>query len=592
MNIQLRRLFFIFLLFLPYYSISQINNTSNVKSLNKSKLSWWQDARFGMFIHWGPVTLTGKEIGWSRPSTGNAKYDSLYLRFNPQKFDAKTWVKIAKNAGMKYIVFTAKHMDGFCNWNTKTTNYNIMNSPFKRDICKELADAAHEEGMPICWYFIPPDWKDEDCRNPRKFAQFEKRVLTQLTELLTNYGKISLLWTDYDGYAPPVVASKVYQLANKLQPGIIVNNRLDVFHTDESHSYIGPNGDYATPEGFVAGYGNIPWETCTNLGHQWAWKFNDTPRPISNAASLLLKCVGGNGNLLLNVGPDSLGVIPEDFEKRLNELGTWLKPINQSIYGTKAGPYMPIPNMVCTQKGKTIYLHILQSTNDTIVLPALNIKVLNAKIMNGKEISFIQNSQSLKLVIPYKYFNSIATTIEIKLNNDAKSLGMIPPFSSSSSLCYYKKAISSSSVGQFLHDPSAAFDDDLSTAWVIGRRNQINVDKYYGTKVHYINSKQEMSEIFDSTGWIQVDLGKVQEVGRIKLVERVFQYSKILNFEVQYKEANKWKTWINDTKMGVWEKELPAVRSRYFRLLIHKREYMSGISEFQLFSPSKFKKIA
>ena len=116
------------------------------RQFNIPKLQWWQDARFGMFIHWGPVTLTGKEIGWSRSGTGIAKYDSLYLRFNPKNFDANEWVRIAQNAGMKYMVFTAKHMDGFCNWNTKTTDYNIMNSPFKRDICKELADAAHAAG--------------------------------------------------------------------------------------------------------------------------------------------------------------------------------------------------------------------------------------------------------------------------------------------------------------------------------------------------------------------------------------------------------------------------------------------------------------
>lgn len=588
MNYHRKPILVPFLLLFCFCSFSQINVEKEIKALNKPKLQWWKDARFGMFIHWGPVTLTGKEIGWSRPSTGNAKYDSLYLRFNPKDFDAKKWVLLAKNAGMKYIVFTAKHMDGFCNWDTKTTNYNIMNSPFKRDICKELSDAAHQVGMPICWYFIPPDWKDEACRNPIAFKTFENRVLTQLTELLTNYGKISLLWTDYDGFAPPVIASKVYQLANKLQPGIIVNNRLDVFHTDESHSYIGPNGDYATPEGFVAGYGNIPWETCTNLGHQWAWKFNDQPRPINDAASLLLKCVGGNGNLLLNVGPDSLGVMPEAFENRLNELGTWIKPIERSIYGTKAGPYAPSSNIVCTSKDYSIFLHVLKPEKDTIILPPLNAQIVSAKILNENEILFIQTSQFLKLVIPLNQYNSIATTIELKLNKEASKIAIIPAFSSTGSLAYQKKAIASSSVGQFLHDPSAAFDDNPNSAWVIGRRRNVNIDKYYGTRLHYINSKKEMSEIFDSTGWLQVDLGREQLIGRIKLSERIFNFSKIVDFEVQYKKNNQWVTWVRDSKMGEWEKSLDPISARYFRLVINKREYMSGISEFQLFPPKVY----
>ena len=119
-----------------------------------TKLKWWQDARFGMFIHWGPVTRMGGEISWAREGYGKAKYDSLYLRFNPVKFNAREWVSIAKSSGAKYMVFTAKHCDGFCNWATKTIPYNIMNTPFGRDVCKELADAAHEAGMPICWYML------------------------------------------------------------------------------------------------------------------------------------------------------------------------------------------------------------------------------------------------------------------------------------------------------------------------------------------------------------------------------------------------------------------------------------------------------
>lgn len=553
------------------------------RQFNTPKLEWWQDARFGMFIHWGPVTLTGKEIGWSRSSTGISKYDSLYLRFNPKNFDAKEWVRIAQNAGMRYMVFTAKHMDGFCNWDTKTTDYNIMNSPFKRDICRELADAAHTAGMPICWYFITPDWKDADCRNPKTPGVFEERILAQLTELLSNYGKISLLWTDFDGFAPPTTASKVYQLANKLQPGIIVNNRLDVFHSDESHAFIGENGDYATPENFVAGYGAIPWETCTNLGHQWAWKFNDTPRDMRESTATLLRCVGGNGNLLLNIGPDSLGNFPANFVERLNEIGTWIKPRSASIYKVKGGPYTPANDYVSSYNATKFFLHIFSFKCDTLTIPALPAKILKATLINGKAVNFIQSKKDLKIIVPKADQENIVTTITFETNKPMEKVGLIIPFSTSGSLAYGKSVTASSSLGQFLHDPSSAIDDNMNSYWKLGRRVGADFEKFIGTKMHYINSTKELKELFDTSGWLQVDLGKVHTVSKIKVSESVFVKSKITSFEVQYKKGHEWITIAKDDKMGDWEKVVSPVKARYFRLVINDRDGFGGIKEFQLF---------
>jgi alpha-L-fucosidase len=563
------------------------NANNDVRNFNQPKLQWWQQARFGMFIHWGPVTLTGGEISWSRSRYVISKYDSLYLRFNPVKFNADKLVEIAQSAGMKYMVLTVKHHDGFCMWNTKTTDYNIMKTPYGKDVCRQLADAAHKAGMHICWYFSPAEWKDADCRDPKNNPEFVKRVLEQIRELLTNYGKIDLLWIDYEGEPSPVKPNLIYQLANKLQPGIIINNRLDVLHTDESHSYIGPNGDYATPEGFVAGYGSIPWETCTNLGHQWAWKFNDKPRSVAEAATTLLRCVGGNGNLLLNVGPDSLGQIPVEFEKTLRSLGQWIRPIGKSIYGSKGGPYAPTPDIVSTYNGKSVFLHVLKSDNDTIILPPINIKVLDAKVINGSPIRFYQSKKNLKLILPATQRTDIATTIELTLSKSAECAGIIRPFSTTGSLAYYKKVTASSSVGQFLHDASAAVDDNPKTFWLLGRKDYSDCDKYFGSKVHYINNRQEMNKIFCNSGWLEVDLGKPQIVGRVKLMERVMFKSAIKGFEIQYKKGNQWITWAKDTNMGDWSKDLPPVKARYFRLVILDRDYMSGVREFQLFPPSK-----
>jgi len=199
------------------------------KKAKPESLKAWQDSRFGMFIHWGPVSLTEKEISWSRansnkqcPNKGPAPvevYDNLYKRFNPIKFNAKEWVSIARAAGMQYMVLTVKHCDGFLLWNSKVSDYNITNTPFERDVAVELAKACHDAGMKIGWYFSPPDWRDPDCRN-EKNAEFVRRMQAELKELLSNYGVIDILWFDWDGLPVPWDQKHTYAMIRKLQPGI------------------------------------------------------------------------------------------------------------------------------------------------------------------------------------------------------------------------------------------------------------------------------------------------------------------------------------------------------------------------------------
>jgi alpha-L-fucosidase len=179
--------------------------------------------------------------------------------------------------------------------------------------------------------------------------------------------------------------------------------------------------------------------------------------------------------------------------------------------------------------------------------------------------------------------------LELTLSKSAASIGIIRPFSTTGSLAYNKKVTASSCVGQFLHDATAAVDDNPNTFWVMGRKDYTDCDKYFGSKLHYRNSRQEMNDIFCNSGWLEVDLGKVQTVGRVKLMERVFLKSSIKGFEIQYKNHNEWITWVKGNNMGNWEKELTPVNARYFRLVILDREYSSGIKEFQLFPPSNKK---
>lgn len=572
------------LLLVVFTLVSIVNGFPQNTTASTARLKWWQDAKMGLFIHWGPVSLIGKEISWSREQYGKAKYDSLYLRFNPKKFNAREWVELAKSSGMKYIVLTAKHHDGFCLFDTKTTDYNITQTPFARDVCKELADAAHAAGMPICWYFSAGDWKDPDSRNPTTNEIFADRELEQLRELLTNYGKIDLLWIDYDGWPSPVNPKRVYDLARKLQPGIIINNRLEPFTPDESHGYVGKYADYATPEGFVAGYSSVPWETCTNMGHQWAWRFNDQPRSLKESIHTLLRCVGGNGNLLFNIGPDSSGVFPPNFAARAREMGSWLDVNKEAIYGTRGGVFTPAADYVCAKKDNRLFIHLLTNKNE-ITLPPLPATILKASIINGKPVKFVQGKKEVKITVPEGVRDSIANIIVLTLDIPASTLKPIIPFSTTQSLAYGKKATASSSVGQFYHDATAAFDDNPNTEWKPGRRTDVDFNQYYGKQMHYL--APEVRNLYVKNAWLAIDLGKPTLVGEVKLVESVKRDSPIKRFEVQYQKNGSWVTLASDTTMGNWSKKTTPVTAQNFRLVLNNFNPYIGIKEFQFYPPGK-----
>ncbi|MCX6227133.1 MAG: alpha-L-fucosidase, partial [Bacteroidia bacterium] len=288
---------------------------------------WFRDARFGMFIHWGPVSLTGGELswcrgakrpfdiggggspietGWDRLLVPAERYDNLYKEFNPVKFDADQWVKIAKEAGMKYMVFTAKHHDGFSNFHTKVSDYNIMNTPFKRDIVKELSGACRRGGLKFGVYYSQRDWHHPDYLrgDNSKYNQF---MTEQIRELLTNYGKIDILWFDSFGQSDlqrDWHIDELLTMARKLQPGILVNNRLAILGSYNK----GPEkywADFDTPEQRVGKYQtDRPWESCITLvGDQWSWKPNGQMFTLKECIDKLVMSGCGDGNLLLNVGP-------------------------------------------------------------------------------------------------------------------------------------------------------------------------------------------------------------------------------------------------------------------------------------------------
>lgn len=360
------------------------------------RMEWWREARFGMFIHWGLYAVPAGKWGekdsygeWIR-STAEIPldtYDKFREQFNPTKFSAKAWVQLAKNAGMKYIVITTKHHDGFAIYDSKESDFDIMETPFKRDVLKELAEECKREGIKLCFYHSIMDWHHPDYlprRNwekdrPTKGADFDKYVTfmkKQLKELLTNYGDAPhVLW--FDGEWEPTWNNErgtdLYNYMRSLKPDIIINNRVGASR-DGMAGFTAPGnfaGDFGTPEQEIPATGlpGVDWESCMTMNGNWGYNkadknFKSTTELLQNLADIASK----GGNFLLNVGPTAEGVFPDESIVRLKEMGDWMKKNGESIHGTSASPLGSFDWGRITMKqkeGNTIlYLHVFDAPRD------------------------------------------------------------------------------------------------------------------------------------------------------------------------------------------------------------------------------------
>lgn len=409
---------------------------------SKAVMDDFMDKRFGMFIHWGPVTLRGTEIGWSRGNeVATEDYDNLYKEFYPVLFDADAWVKTAKEAGMKYVTITAKHHDGFCLWPTAFSDYNIMNSPFKKDIVGELAKACKKYDIKFCIYFTVLDWRDKNypmhdrAKKIDPNANMDAFILTmknELKELVVNYDPYMLwfdgMWEDAWTNANGV---DIYHYLKSLKKDLIINNRLGKEMSGVHDRVVDGSkmvGDFDTPEQKIGNINmDLPWESCITICHQWAWKPNDKMKTLKESIQTLEKTAGGNGNLLFNVGPMADGRIEARQIERLKEMGTWLDKYGTSIYGTKGGPYKPNDTYATTRKGNLIYLHVFERNSDKLILPALvDAKILKAHFFNGDTVSFVQNKDFGVLInLPKTLPDTVSSVIVLELDKNAEKLNII-----------------------------------------------------------------------------------------------------------------------------------------------------------------------
>ncbi len=408
-------------LFFTVVCLAQPQQTKNYLEESRpqyeARMKWWSEARFGMFIHWGLYSIPAGEwkgstnhAEWIRTTARIplAEYDKFVGQFNPVKFNPTEWVRMAKNAGMKYIVITSKHHDGFCLFDSKFTDFDIMATPFKRDIMKELADACHKEGIKICWYHSIMDWHHPDYLPRREWekdrpnagAEFDRYVQhmkNQLKELLTNYGEISVLWFDgeWESTWNTKHGTELYSYVRSLQPNIIINNRVGAGRSGmEGFTKAGQfAGDFGTPEQEIpaTGLSGVSWETCMTMNDNWGFNKNDQKwKSTEDLIHKLADIASKGGNFLLNIGPTSEGVFPQQAIERLRELGNWMKINGGSIYETKASPFKGLEWGRCTQKaidgGARLYLHVFNwPANGKLIVPGILNEPKQAFLLADKE---------------------------------------------------------------------------------------------------------------------------------------------------------------------------------------------------------------
>lgn len=417
----------------------------------------WKDMRFGMFLCWGPVSLTGKEIGWSRgaPAWGRragvrggrgptpaAVYDNLYKSWKPERFDAEEWVKVAKEAGQKYLIFLVKHHDGFCLYDTKLTDYRSTgpDSAWKVDVMQAVVDACHKHDLKLIIYYSQPDWHHPDYLGPHH-ERYIKFLHGQIRELLTNYGTIYGLWFDNLrgwGHNPEAAklwdAENLFKLAREIQPHLIINDRC------------GLDADFRTPEQYVGRFDvERPWESNVTLGTQWAWKPDDKLKSYTEAIRMLVVCATGDGNLALNTNPMPDGRIEPRQVESFQKIGQWMRQYGESIYRTRGGPFIASDFDVrkfnsardrfalpsgqwwggSTHRDKVVYLHIMRWPQDSVRLPAIDRKLVQASVLTGGTAHIEQVSAGIAVTVPREDRDPVDTIVKLEFD---RSVADLKPF--------------------------------------------------------------------------------------------------------------------------------------------------------------------
>lgn len=395
------------------------------KEERDKRMKWWRDATFGMFIHWGLYSILGRgEWVMNRENIPVAEYEKLAASFNPRHYDPQGWARLAREAGMKYMVLTAKHHEGFCLWDSQLTDFTSVKTVAGRDFVRDYVEACRNEGLKVGLYFSLIDWHHPDGDNRGLEdevirCRFIAYVHGQVRELLSNYGTIDILWYDvsWPYEAEGWESEKLDIMARSLQPEIIINNRAKI------------EGDFGTPEGHVkAEAAGRDWEACMTLNDNWGYHRGDHNwKNAHEVIKLLGECSRGGGNLLLNVGPDQDGVIPEKSQEILREVGDWLKRNGKAIYNSNRAMVGWGNFGLMTVKGTTLFLLIDKWNGNSFTLGRVTGKVLAARMLaTGTPVTMRQDSSRIFLTDLPETMPDLPFTVIVLDFEDVPLLGSGP----------------------------------------------------------------------------------------------------------------------------------------------------------------------
>ena len=560
----------------PVAAVDSYGLTTKEQKEHEEGLKWFRDAKFGVFIHYGLYSVPAGEwkgntgyAEWFQIDTQmpGAEYAKFAQQFNPTKFDAKQWVKNIKKAGIKYIVITTKHHDGFAMYNTKLEDYNVVKAtPWAHDPMKDLAAACKGSGVKLCFYYSLPDWHSTDFPaqysqrqfhgNPNPNADMEKYVMYmkgQIHEILTQYGPIGALWFDDGGAfggvdkATLIHAKEILDEVHELQPRCVVDDRLGI------------PADYNTPEQSIpSGHPDKLFETCLPLNDHWGYNKNDhnwkSPKTIVQDLAI---CASKGGNFLLGIGAVADGTFPPvEATPDLDTIGQWLKVNGDSIYGTTANPFkMWTPWGCITQKRNKLYLHVFAWPADSQLVVPLQNGVESAYLLADLKhtaLSVTSSDQGTTVALPAQAPDPIDSVIVLEINDSTKMTEL------SLNLAQNKPV-------------------DVSSTWP-GREDELN-------KSHITDGDTGTlwaAEPAARTAWVTVDLQKEHVVTSAMLSDAPYGRTQSFNLEAQV--GGQWKQIAEGTTLGEeLHLSFPPVTAQIFRLNILQASDTPTLAEFQLF---------
>lgn len=403
----------------PQSSPSAPPETGAVLADRARRMKWWHEAKFGMFVHWGLYSVRGRHE-WVMENEGIpvAEYEQLATRFNPKKDAARDWARLAKRAGMKYMVMTTKHHEGFCLFDTKTTSYNAAKRAAGRDLVREYVDAARGEGLRVGFYYSLMDWHHPDGARAEKDEAARRRLVdyihTHVRELMTNYGKIDVLWYDVSWPldAKGWESQRMNEMVFSLQPDIVVNNRNRL------------PGDFTTPEQRIeAAEEGRAWEACMTMNGSWGYQAADddwkTPKQVVRN---LISCARDGGNYLLNIGPKPDGSIPEESVRILEAVGAWMSKNGEAIYASDRCQPRRSNYASFTRKGHTLYMHVHFWPGDDVAIGGLLVPVKSARLLaTGQKVDFAQDPIRVRFTgLPKQAPDQPVTTLAIECGAEPK----------------------------------------------------------------------------------------------------------------------------------------------------------------------------